>query len=58
MKTKIAGFVGIKIAALIRPWIAEFVIRGLIPQNVGRYRILDMLLIWAEKGKSEPGSLF
>jgi hypothetical protein len=57
MKIKIAGFRN-KVATLIRPWIAEFVIRGFIPQRVGRYRTLDMLLIWAEDGKNEPGRLF
>ena len=34
---------------LLRPWIAELVIRGIIPGRIGRYRILDMLLILEDK---------
>ncbi len=34
---------------LILPWVAEFVIRGIVPDRIGRYRILDMLLIIGEK---------
>jgi hypothetical protein len=33
----------------LRPWISEFVIRGIIPERAGKYRILDMLLILEEK---------
>jgi hypothetical protein len=39
-----------RLVQLIRPWVAELVIRGLIPERIGRYRVLDMLLIWAEGG--------
>ena len=38
-----------KLCKLLRPWISEFVIRGIIPERIGRYRILDMLLILEEK---------
>jgi len=33
----------------LRPWIAELVIRGIIPDRIGRYRILDILLVLAEQ---------
>ena len=29
----------------LRPYLAELVIRGIIPERIGNYRILDMLLI-------------
>jgi len=28
----------------LRPWISEFIIRGIIPERIGKYRILDMML--------------
>jgi hypothetical protein len=31
---------------LIRPWVAEFVIRGFIPDRILQYRILDCLSAW------------
>jgi hypothetical protein len=34
---------------LILPWVAELVILGIVPDRIGRYRILDMLLIIGEK---------
>jgi len=34
----------------LRPWISELVIRGIIPERIGKYRILDWLL-WYSEGK-------
>jgi hypothetical protein len=31
---------------LIRPWIAELVISGFIPDRIRKYRILDCLSAW------------
>jgi len=45
LKTKILGC----LCGKLRPWISEFVIRGIIPDRIGRYRILDMLLILEEE---------
>jgi hypothetical protein len=36
------------LAKMFGPWIADFVIMGLIPQIIGRYRVVDILLAWAE----------
>ena len=34
---------------IFEPWIADFVILGIIPQMIGRYRVVDILLTWAEE---------
>ena len=33
----------------LRPWISELVIKGIIPDRIGKYRVLDSLLILEEK---------
>ena len=33
-------------ARIVRPWIAELVIHGPLPERIGRYRILDCLSAW------------
>lgn len=38
------------LAKLFMPWIVEFVILELIPQTIGRYRVVDILLVWTEDG--------
>lgn len=38
-----------EIARCLRPWVAEFVICGIIPDRIGKYRILDSLLILEEE---------
>ena len=40
------------IAGLIRPWIAEFVIWGILPERIGKYRVLDILL-WLEESQNK-----
>jgi hypothetical protein len=35
-------------AAFVRPYIAAMTMRGLFPETIGRYRVLDVLLIWEE----------
>jgi hypothetical protein len=35
-------------AGFVRPWIAAMTMRGLFPEKIGRYRLLDMLLDWEE----------
>jgi hypothetical protein len=37
------------IAAIARPWVAELVIAGHLPQRFGRYLVVDMLLMWSEE---------
>jgi hypothetical protein len=32
------------IAYKLRPWVAELVIHGVLPERIGRYRILDILI--------------
>jgi len=36
------------IAKILTPWIATSVIKGLFPAKIGRYRVLDVLAVWAE----------
>ena len=36
----------------LQPWIAELVIREIIPERLGRYRILDWLL-WYSEGQDK-----
>jgi len=33
-------------ARIIRPWIAELAIRGIIPERIMRYRIVDCFSAW------------
>lgn len=40
----------------LRPWIAELVIKGIISDRIGKYRVLDTLLILEEE--DEPGRFF
>jgi hypothetical protein len=35
-------------AKILRPWIATSVVMGFIPAKIGRYRVLDVLVVWAE----------
>jgi len=35
----------------LRPWISELIIRGIIPDRIGKYRILDMLLTLEENNE-------
>jgi hypothetical protein len=39
----------------IRPWVAELVIRGIAPERIGCYRILDWLLRYSEGGSKKEG---
>lgn len=33
----------------LRPWWVELEMLGLLPENIGRNRMADLLLTWAEK---------
>jgi len=35
-------------AKTLRPRLAELIIRGWLPERVGRYIVLDMLLVWED----------
>jgi len=35
----------------LRPYIAELVIRDVIPERIGKYRVLDMLIVLEEKNE-------
>jgi antirestriction protein ArdC len=37
-----------RFVGFLRPWVATMTMRGLFPKSIGRYRILDVLLIWEE----------
>jgi hypothetical protein len=52
LRTKILRF----LCGKLRPWMAELVIRGIIPGRIGKYRTLDTLLIFEEE--DEPGRFF
>lgn len=36
------------IAKILTPWIATSMIMGFFPAKIGRYRVLDVLVVWAE----------
>jgi hypothetical protein len=38
-----------RLAKILRPWIATAVIKGFLPETIGRYRTLDILLVWMEE---------
>jgi hypothetical protein len=38
-------------AGFVRPYIAAMTMRGVFPETIGRYRVLDILLIWEEWSK-------
>jgi hypothetical protein len=40
----------------LRAWISELVIKSIIPDRIGKYRVLDSLLILEEE--NEPGRFF
>jgi len=37
----------------VHPWVAEAMIRGLLPERIGRYRLLDVLLDWTDDNYSK-----
>jgi hypothetical protein len=36
-------------AKTLRPHVATLVIGGLFPAKIGRYRVLDVLVVWADE---------
>jgi hypothetical protein len=43
-----------RLVQLIRPWVAELVIRGFIPERIRQYRILDCLSAWESGDGIQP----
>ena len=38
-----------ELAKMFGPWLATAMVYGLFPERIGRYRILDVLVAWADE---------